>query len=235
MAWHRAIGWMSAFAVAMALLEAAVVVYLRALYYPQGFRFPLVPIDHDLGAIEVAREAATLLMLLAPGALVSRSALERSAWFCFCFGVWDLFYYIWLKVFLDWPASLLDWDILFLIPVPWVGPVLAPCLISIGLIALALILLHGRARSPLFGPSARHWILMIMGAVVMVLAFMLDHLAFLQRQGALGAAWSLRPGSEATFARATEYIPTRFPWGLFGVGFTAAGLAVADLWRRVVR
>ncbi|MFN3876453.1 MAG: hypothetical protein ACK4L7_11140, partial [Flavobacteriales bacterium] len=85
---------------------------------------------------EVWREAATLLMLLAPAALVARSALERFAWFCYGFGVWDIFYYVWLKALIGWPGSLLSPDLLFLIPVPWVGPVWAPCAVSLGLIAL---------------------------------------------------------------------------------------------------
>ena len=33
------------YAVAMGYLEAAVVVYLRAIYYPEGFSFPLKPMD----------------------------------------------------------------------------------------------------------------------------------------------------------------------------------------------
>lgn len=233
--WRRSIIWVSVFAVAMALLEAAVVVYLRALYYPNGFRFPLVPIAHDLGVTEVAREAATLLMLLAPGTLIARSALERFAWFCFCFGVWDLFYYVWLKVLLGWPASLFDWDILFLIPVPWVGPVLAPCLISVGLIALALILLHGRSRSIAFRPWPLHWTVLIICAAIMIVACMMDYLNYLGAHDVLRSAWSVGPGAEATFAQATGYVPEHFPWWFFLSGYVPAGLATADLWRRSIR
>jgi hypothetical protein len=127
----RLLPWMTAFFIAMAFLESAVVVYLRALYYPEGFGFPLVPMDPALVATEMGREFATLVMLLAPAALVTRRALERFAWFCIGFGIWDIFYYVWLKVLLGWPASLAEPDLLFLLPVPWVGPVWAPCLISV--------------------------------------------------------------------------------------------------------
>lgn len=147
-AFLRILPWMSVFFMAMAYLESAVVVYLRALYYPEGFDFPLVPMDNTLVGTELGREAATILMLLAVPALVTRSALERFAWFCFGFGVWDIFYYVWLKVLLDWPSSLFSRDLLFLIPVPWVGPVWAPCVISLGLIATAVVILHGRSRNP---------------------------------------------------------------------------------------
>ena len=64
--------------------------------------------------------------------------LEEFAGFVVVFGVWDIFYYVFLRVLVTWPASLLDWDILFLIPLPWVGPVLAPVLIA-GMDALALV------------------------------------------------------------------------------------------------
>ena len=84
---------MSAFFIAMAFLESAVVVYLRALYYPEGFDFPLVPMADTLVVTEVWREACTLVMLLAPAALVTRSAVERFAWFCFGFGNISMFLY----------------------------------------------------------------------------------------------------------------------------------------------
>jgi hypothetical protein len=142
---RRLFVWMTVFFIAMAYLESAVVVYLRAMYYPEGFGFPLVAMDRVLVDTEVGREIATMVMLLAPAALVTRSRLERFAWFCFGFGVWDIFYYVWLKVLLDWPAGLGDPDLLFLVPVPWVGPVWAPCVVSLGLIGLGVVLLRGRS------------------------------------------------------------------------------------------
>ncbi len=118
------------FAAAMGILEAAVVVYLRHIYYPAGFGFPLVRMDRSIFHIEVIREAMTIVML----ACVARIAAERT-WgrlmaFLVAFGVWDIMYYVGLKIWLGWPASLVTPDILFLIPRPWVGPVLAPVLVS---------------------------------------------------------------------------------------------------------
>ncbi|MCB0771654.1 MAG: hypothetical protein KDC00_14745, partial [Flavobacteriales bacterium] len=155
----------------MAFLESAVVVYLRALYYPSGFDFPLVPMDTSLVTIEVLREFATMIMLLAPAALVSRSALERFAWFCYGFGVWDIFYYIWLKVLLDWPSDLGTFDLLFLIPAPWVGPVWAPCIVSIGLILVALLILYGASLDPRRTFALSTWVYLVLGALAMILSF----------------------------------------------------------------
>ncbi len=130
-----------AYAVAMAFLESAVVVYLqRALGIQVGALFPLQDPAGvgDLAAIEVGREAATLVMLATVGWLAGRSGLERLAWTAVAFGTWDILYYAWLWVFVGWPPSLGTWDLLFLIPVPWAGPVWAPVAVSVALVGFGL-------------------------------------------------------------------------------------------------
>src|SRR6266511_3308216 len=128
-AW-RLLPWLIIYAVAMAYVESAVVVYLRALYFPQGFAFPLVPLPPDMLAIEIGREVATLVVLLGVAMLAGPERWDRLLVLGVIFGVWDLFYYVWLWVLLRWPPSPLTWDVLFLIPVPWTGPVLAPAVVS---------------------------------------------------------------------------------------------------------
>lgn len=49
------------FALAMGYMESTAVVYLRALYYPQGFTFPLKEMAQQLVMTEFFREAATLI------------------------------------------------------------------------------------------------------------------------------------------------------------------------------
>ena len=224
---HRVLAWMTTFFIAMAFLESAVVVYLRALFYPNGFEFPIVPMHGVLVKTEVIREFATLVMLLAPGALVTRSALERFAWFCYGFGVWDIFYYVWLKVLLDWPSSLMTFDLLFLIPVPWVGPVWAPCVISFGLILLALLILRGRSNGVLRLVDTRAWALLITGAMIMVGSFMVDPLLNSFDLDALKAAASLSR-NEAPIS----YVPTAYPWPLFAVGSFVAMAGLTRVHRK---
>ncbi|MFL5518613.1 MAG: hypothetical protein ACJ8DJ_20850, partial [Gemmatimonadales bacterium] len=130
----------------MAYVEAAVVVYLRAIYYPHGFAFPLAPMAPDTVAIEIGREAATLVMLLGVAMLAGTERRDRFLTFWVSFGVWDLFYYVWLWLLVGWPPSLLTWDVLFLIPVPWTGPVLAPVTVSILLVVGGLLLWTKGAR-----------------------------------------------------------------------------------------
>lgn len=229
---RRLFVWMTVFFIAMAFLESAVVVYLRALYYPEGFDFPLAPMDPTLVITEVWREAATLIMLLVPGALVARSALERFAWFCFGFGVWDIFYYVWLKVLLDWPSSLASRDLLFLIPVPWVGPVWAPCVVSLGLIGLAVVLLYGRSKRPSGLVDRWSWGLLIFGAVLMIGSFTLDPLMHsFGVQGLVDTALMAESRSSA-LVHGRDYIPEHFPWALFVVGCAVAFGGIFRCYRR---
>lgn len=131
---NKKLFWITLFAIGFALVEAAVVVYLRNIQYPEGFGFPPKMLPASIFRTEVIREAATIIVLVATGVLAGKTPLARFSAFLIAFGVWDMFYYIWLKVFLDWPKTLLDWDILFLIPKPWVAPVLAPLLVCVGFI-----------------------------------------------------------------------------------------------------
>lgn len=144
--WGRRIWVLVAFGIAFGFIEAAVVVYLRTLFYPNGFTFPIAPFSKMPGATlititEIAREAATLALLVSSAWLMACRLRERLAVFLISFAVWDIFYYVWLKVILDWPASLLEWDILFLIPTIWAGPMLAPVLTSLLMCVIAAILL----------------------------------------------------------------------------------------------
>ncbi len=227
---RRIFVWMAVFYIAMAYLESAVVVYLRALYYPEGFDFPLVTMDRTLVGTEVFREVATIVMLLAPAALITRSALERFAWFCFGFGVWDIFYYVWLKVILGWPSSLMSRDLLFLVPVPWVGPVWAPCAISLGLIAFAFVVLYGRSRDERFALDLLSWVLLLGGAFLMIVSFTIDPLL---RSYGLEALTKDGNASAHALANGRDYVPTSYPWPWFMVGCTLAIAALVRCWRRI--
>jgi hypothetical protein len=126
--------WLGVFGVAFGYLEAAVVVYLRAIFYPDGFAFPLVLADTHIALVELGRELATLLMLLGIAGLAARSAWGRFGAFAVAFGVWDLVFYASLKLTLDWPESLATWDVLFLIPGIWTGPVWSAAVIAVFLV-----------------------------------------------------------------------------------------------------
>ena len=162
------------FAIAMAYVESMVVVYLRGLYYPDGFSFPLVPIPVKMIVLEMFREIATIVMLSAVAVLAARKFWERFGWFILMFGVWDIFYYVWLKAALDWPSTLFDWDILFLIPLPWIGPVIAPVLIAVEMIVFGLHITQAFAKGSGFRPSKASWILSATGTALLFYSFMRD-------------------------------------------------------------
>ncbi|MHC4582831.1 MAG: hypothetical protein ACYS14_15365, partial [Planctomycetota bacterium] len=135
------------FSIAFANIEATVVVYLREIFHPDGFDFPMTvfgegPNWKRLLLTEIGREAATMVLILTTCWLAGRNRQQRFAYFLTIFAIWDIFYYIWLKVLINWPASIMDWDILFLIPVTWASPVLYPVLISVALLAFAVVILY---------------------------------------------------------------------------------------------
>ena len=208
--------WITIFAIAMGYLESAVVVYLRKLYFPDGFDFPLKSIDPSIGLTEFFREAATIFMLIGAGFIAGKNRNEKFAWFIFCFGIWDIFYYVFLKLLLGWPESLLTWDVLFLIPVPWVGPVLAPCLISLAMIILAMTIVVFEAKNITTRIDAISKILIIVGSFICITSFCWD---YFQQASAANKMWT--PGSEEKlFSEITDYIPQKFNWAMFLSGFT---------------
>jgi hypothetical protein len=179
------------FAVAMGYLEAAVVVYLRLHYYPDGFVFPLVVMPQSIVIVEVAREVATVIMLGVIGWMSGKDFLARFSYFSIAFGVWDIFYYIFLKAILGWPASLLTDDVLFLIPLPWVGPVLAPVLVSACLIVAGIgVLIRESSGRPVRITRLR-WTLICLGGVLVLASFLLNAAAAMQQQPLAPYNWYL--------------------------------------------
>jgi hypothetical protein len=172
--------WLWIFGIALGWFEAAVVIYLRALLYPEGFRFPLVAIPEPLARVEIAREAASLALLGAGACLAARRALGRFAAFLILFGVWDLTYYAGLKLVLG-----------------WTGPVWAPCLVSVTLVVAGSYLFLTAS-----GPRAYRagdWLIEGVAGLLVILSFTLPGAAldgfplwlFVSGWG-LGVLWFLR-------------------------------------------
>lgn len=164
------------FGVAFGYIEAAVVVYLRTIFHPDGFTFPLTnfginPLWKPLLITEIGREAAALILILTGAWLFGKNRHQRFAYFATIFAIWDIFYYIWLKVLIDWPGSIMDWDILFLIPMTWAGPVLAPVLISLTLLLFAVIILYKDSYGRTLDVNRWEWLGFILTGLVMVVSF----------------------------------------------------------------
>jgi hypothetical protein len=125
----RALLWLTVYAVAMAQVEAAVVMHLRTIYYGANplELFPLAVFSTRDLSIELVREAATVIMI---ASVAWFAPMGVFAAFIYVFGVWDVAY-VWLKILLGWPTHWLGWDVLFLIPWPWLGPWIAPVLVAL--------------------------------------------------------------------------------------------------------
>jgi hypothetical protein len=205
--------WLILFAIAMGMLESAVVIYLRELYYKDGFGFPLKTIPVSIARVETWREVATIVMLAGVGILTGINRLQRFAFFVLAFAVWDLFYYIFLYLFLGWPESLRTWDILFLIPAPWVGPVWAPCLLCLLMIIGSIYIIGKTEKENNFIISRFYWGLMISGSLICIFSFMWDYIFW-----SGNSSWSFF-SEQALFEDIKTYVPQHFNTGLFLTGF----------------
>jgi hypothetical protein len=210
---NRTFLWVTIYAVAMGVLEAAVVIYLRRLYFPGGFQFPLSATETDIAIIEMWRELATLLMLIAVGAIAGRNRGERFAYFVYAFGVWDLIYYAFLKLALGWPESLLTWDILFLLPVPWVGPVLTPCILALTMMAFGSTVVRFTTDGVEVHMLPRERALLWLGAFVVIVSFTVDWVRF---EGP--TIWQNIALHRPLDYNVGNFVPVHFPWWIFVLG-----------------
>ena len=194
------------FAIAMAWVESASVFYIRALvdriepYQPN----PL-PLNDALGYVELWREAATLVMIAMLGMLAGRTWRRRVGYAALAFGAWDVFYYVFLRIMTGWPRTLLDWDILFLLPLPWWGPVLAPVSIALLMIVWGTLATQSNddARDPRWASVSA-----LTGIALALGIFMID-------------AWRALPDGRDAILRV---LPTTFNWPLFGLALLLMAL-----------
>jgi len=187
------------FAVAMAYLESAVVVYLREMYGIKDLLRDTPLLADPYTVIEVGREAATLVMLIIIGIISGNTWQKRIAYSIFAFAIWDIFYYIWLFLFIQWPKSLFEWDILFLIPLPWWGPVITPIIISFLLILISyLVIIDTKFKIISFD-----WIIFSLAIIMILFTFMEDSIKTILSGG----------------RNINEVRPTDFNWILFLIAY----------------
>jgi hypothetical protein len=212
----KTISWLTLFSIAMGFLETAVVVYMRKMYYPDGFKFPLVPISPDIAATEFWREAATIVMLIGVGILAGKNAPQRFVFFLYAFAIWDIFYYVFLYVILGWPSSMFTWDILFIIPIPWIGPVLCPCLVSLTMIILMISTIHWQLKGKTGKLSGLEKIILFGGSLVIIISFIWDYLDYVHIHSAQSSFTLAR--NKQLFSEGHGYIPKEFSWTMFWCG-----------------
>ncbi len=203
---HERTQWMLvvAFAAGMAWLEGACVYYLRVMVDRiQPYQANPLPIHGSLGEVELVREAATLLMLAMVGMVAGRTWRARWGYAAIAFGAWDILYYVVLRIITGWPTSLLDCDILFLLPLPWWGPVLAPVSIASLMIVWGTLVTQWPDRIPAARFTRTSWVSCWAGILLALWVFMADAIRVLPE------------GADAV----RQVLPTAFNWPVFGTAF----------------
>lgn len=228
----KTILWLTIFSIAMGFLETSVVVYLRKLYYPEGFKFPLIPVTRDIATTEFFREIATIIMLIGAGVMAGKNSIQCFVFFLYSFAIWDIFYYVFLKVLLNWPESVFTWDILFLVPVPWVGPVIAPCIISVSMIVLTFVVVYFQEKGKQVRITFLEWILFIFGSITAIVSFMWDYIIYISNYGEEKGVWTLS-SNKNMFDEVKNYVPQHFNWPLFWVGQGLICLALLMIYKRI--
>jgi hypothetical protein len=200
------------FAVAMAWFESATVYYLRTLVDRiQPYQQNPLPI-HGVAPVELVREAATLVMLLTAGMLAARTWRKQLAYAALAFGLWDIFYYVFLRFMCGWPTSLFDWDILFLLPLPWWGPVLAPVCVAALMIAWGTLVSQLAEENVATSLPRSSWRAAWAGIALALYVFMTDALRVAHQ------------GADAV----RSVLPAAFNWGLFLVAMALMAVPVAQ-------
>ena len=230
--WVRRVLLVTLFGVAFGYVEAAVVVYLRVIYdpvraslhpeQPPDSLLPLVTLQELRAedpehvtrlAIELGRELATLVMLVVAAALARRRRGEWIAFFMIVFGVWDIAYYLGLKAMIGFPASLMTWDILFLVPLPWLGPVLAPVVVSLTMIGAGCVMLRETEHERPLQARWYHWTGIVAGGLIVIWSFCKDYEQTLAGEMPNAYSWPLFALGElvgmAAFAHALRQGRTR--------------------------
>lgn len=222
--------WVFLFAVSMGFFESSIVVYLRELYYPGGFTFPLKTLEADIAVTEIIREAFSMLMIVSVAIIAGRRAMQRFGYFLIIFAVWDIFFYVFLKLVLGWPETLFTPDILFLIPVTWVGPVLAPAFNSLVMVALGFILVRADSIHQKAVIKPLSWTLLVVGAIFVMVSYVEDYVTYMNEFFTLQKIL-FDASDKEVLSKAIQYEPKDFAWGWYITGVVLHIVAVVLTWK----
>jgi len=211
------------YSISMAMLEAAVVIYLRIIFFPSHFDLPTSPIPPVIMGAELSRELATIIMLVCIAYFAGHNKASRFAWFLISFAIWDIFYYVFLYLFLQWPSSILGWDILFLIPVPWYSPVLSPIIVSLCMIVFAALILFAQTKTYIIRTNLRERLIMLAGCMVILFTYTYDFILY---------AHKMHINIRFAF---TMFTPESYNWALFGIGIGLTLTGVASYYQRILK
>jgi hypothetical protein len=111
----------------------------------------------------------------------------------------------------------LDWNLLFLIPLPWWGPVLAPCCIATLMIMGGTLVTQFIRDAKRLWPGGWAWMISFCGAAVALYVFMTD---------------TLHAVSQGVVA-VRNVLPASFNWSLFMGALVLMAMPVLQVMRKV--
>jgi hypothetical protein len=156
-------------------------------------------------------------MLIMIGVISGKNFREKFSYFLFTFAIWDIFYYVWLKILLNWPSSLFTWDILFLIPVPWIGPVLSPIICSLTMILISMTIINLEENGYKVKIKLYEWLLVFSGAFIILYTFIYDYSKIIFNEILKFGLKNLIKNIEF-WNKISQFIPTKFNWLFFIIG-----------------
>jgi hypothetical protein len=213
------------FSLAMGYLEGTVAVYLRQIYYNNGPIFPLNTLMTDYYyLVEVAREFATLVMIFAIAYLSGKIFIERFSYFLFVFGAWDIIYYLSLKAIINWPSDIFEWDLLFLIPLPWLGPVFAPSFTAFLMILISIGISYNLVKYDNFKNLKKpQWLLIFFGYLFIFVSFISNFITLIFRN------INLIENINDVKSLLANYIPSSFNWWIYCLGIGLLFIVIFNL------
>jgi hypothetical protein len=124
---------------------------------------------------------------------------------------------VFLRINVAWPNSIWDWDVLFLLPLPWWGPVIAPAGIAVMMIIGGSLATQFNRPERTVWPGRRAWHFCLAGATLALLVFMSDALR----------------SYDVGIAAIRETLPTWFNWPVFSIALAMMAAPLIEMIRQI--
>lgn len=170
-------------------------------------------------------------MLITVAFICSKNAIHRFAYFLLSFAIWDLCYYIFLKILLNWPESIFTWDILFLIPIPWLGTGIGAVILSMLMLVFSFVLLKFKPETVQILITFPSLIKLVTGSLVTIFSFIINYLIFKAASPPHLTSNTINSGINML----NNYKPDEFYWWIYFTGVAILVWEIISIYRRITK